>query len=316
MSFVLSIKVNNLIELVNLLSTRTATNTANIATNTTNIATNTSNIATNTANIATNTTNIATNTTNIATNTTNIATNTTQTATNTDAIASLGSGRMGLTQLPSYITTNLYDLVYNTYAGYKTPTLYYKPVTIKTSYLWSGTSMNNTNWYNSTGGVAINGSTIFIDPSKGGILSLFGTTPTNSTGDLTFSTVNGQKNGINFPSNGLYSIIWTCNIQAVNGGAPISGQSYITLNYTFQDTSVLDIQTLYVSPNVIGLSINGEINQGRIVTNTTTAVVNITNYTTDFVCLSLFNIDLSSPFTRPQINNIKNASNVLTITRL
>jgi ECM component-binding autotransporter adhesin len=316
MSFILSIKINNLIELVNSLSTRTATNTANIVTNTANIATNTANIATNTANIATNTTNIATNTANIATNTANILTNSANIYTNTTNISNNNVGLLSLSEKPSYITSNLYDVVYNYIAGSKFNTLYYKPVTIKTNYSWSGTSMSNTNWYNSTGGIAMNGSTIFIEPSKGGILSLFGTTPTNSTGDLTFSTVNGQKNGIMFPSNGLYSIIWTCNIQVVNGGAPLSGQSYITLNYTFQDTSVTDIGTLSVTPNVIGVSINGEINQGRIVTNTTTAVVNITNYTTDFVCLSLFNIDLPTFFTRPQINNIKNASNVLTITRL
>jgi hypothetical protein len=309
MSFILSIKINNLIELVNSLSTRTATNTANIATNTANIATNTANIATNTTNIATNTANIATNTANILTNSANIYTNTTN-------ISNNNVGLLSLSEKPSYITSNLYDVVYNYIAGSKFNTLYYKPVTIKTNYLWSGTSMNNTNWYNSTGGIAINGSTIFIEPFKGGILSLFGTTPTNSTGDITFSTVNGQKNGIMFPSNGLYSIIWTCNIQAVNGSSPLSAQSYITLNYTFQDTSVLDIVTLGVTPNVIGVSINGEINQGRIHTNTTTAVVNITNYTTDFVCLSLFNIDLPTFFTRPQINNIKNASNILTIIRL
>jgi hypothetical protein len=282
MSFILSIKVNNLIQKVNLLAIQNATNTANIATNT-------ANIATNTANIATNTTNIATNTTNIATNTTNIATNTTNTATNTDAIASLGIGRIGLTQLPSYITTNLYDLVYNTYAGYKTPTLYYRTLVSKTYYLWSNSDNNGIQWYKPDGVAISIGSPTPFSYNVLGILSYFNTTPTQSTGDLTFSDVNGQKNGIKFPSNGLYNINWITNGFVSNTSAFTSPSAYITKNYTFQGND-LDYNTLKSSNKVMGISsvtIDGA-KQGET-SISISAVVNITDYQNDFICLSLIN---------------------------
>ena len=252
MSFILSIKINNLIQKVNSLTIQNATNTANIATNTANIATNTANIATNTTNIATNTNAIST-----------------------------GVG-IKPTLDPLHAGTN--SIYYGNWIGNKNVGVYY----VNSSFTRWGQNLGNVStivavtWYNATSdglpsmnGFNTGGSVPYLTVR---LLSLFNATIGEQSGDaISYKTMpNGTKTGLMFPSNGSYLIECFLDVS----GATTSYSLYITKNYTFD--GINDITNL---GNNASTYVNGySRNVNRIST-----VVNITASNIDYVCIAMYN---------------------------
>jgi len=276
MSFVLSIKVNNLIQKVNSLTIQNATNTANIATNTSNIATNTTNIATNTSNIAKNTNAIST-----------------------------GVG-IKPTLDPLHAGTN--SLYYGNWIGNKDIGVYY----VNSSYTRWGQNLGLNSsgvavtWYNATS----DGQSSMNSQNTGGLVpsftvrlfSLFNAIIGEQSGDaISYKTMpNGTKTGLMFPSNGSYLIECFFDID-------FSGDSlyniYITKNYTFD--GINDVTYLFNNASTYVIGFSKTVN--RIST-----VVNITASNVDYVCIALYNANGSQVSTVA----IYNRYSLVTITRL